>query len=711
MPLPVRVIETLGGIDPRSRHPERIWDLGVMKWGYLGNIGASPFSMNPSQAQYAGEPIRPFVTDSPGFTTDNDGRSFPPGTVWVAKDIQIGPEWFTQRPPGDTAASITNSFTVFSSGSDTALIWYGANIPAGAAGTITVKTVISGTLVGTITVSGSDGTFQVKTLDISAQTDNLNVTSDFSAGSGVPRFELVAPPALALVNFYAVPSSLPGDFTPRTALDNNRRNAKGGYGQCDDRRPRRGPTAPVAAFGIDTYEPYVIDGAHEYHLLWLSDGLHGYEWGPSCIGRTCPSAGVILPGIPFFNRPAGEINGTTVTTYGARGGHFRASGASGATSGSFVFEVWWGGSIIWTRNATVAEVQAGIDEDIPVDFSTPHGVRTDLSVSINWPGGIWDKGTVGATASISPRCDIPFHFSALGQSSLGIPLCAPGGYLASMVVSPGGSVYAEASPGATTFSTGGGPFAFIPAADGWYSVSIPGSSVVSVGDDEFGYQDQRHIARGYLGRRFYVTPGGPGTATLTPFSPSFVPVSAGGTTLNVVQGNWWLFGVVSPGVAGTVQISVKVGRGTTIQRGLKVDWSVSDPTCIHPDGSILFEGIYTLPAAVVGASATPTHGNYIVLPGATGEWADHINEVAFWDTNAGVFRYYPAERGCYALTSSDTAFWFFDGTTWRQQTDAVLIFTVPVQASDSVYLALGAFTSERDSGLASPVATVSWAML
>ncbi len=318
-----------------------------------------------------------------------------------------------------------------------------------------------------------------------------------------------------------------------------------------------------------------------------------------------------------------------------------------------------------------------------------------------WIAGIYFNG--------SPRCDIPFPFSAVGPGNV----VAPGGYLASKLGTPLNSQpLTRLSAGVTTYTVPINTLlclAFLPATDGWYRIPYNGADLVGVGEDDFGHQNRTNIGRGHAGRPFYCKITGPAgiphDAVLTSYTPTMTAVSAATVLdLTLTAHIHWAWGRYAAPGPGTYTIGIGLNTINALFNGLVLDISGTDTTVLTYERRIWLETYDELNGnsvkAYKGTSNTPpvspVNGDaWGTLSAPTGAWANYPNSIAIYDGYAVGWIFITPRVGSY-LYSTGATFAIWTGAAWVTALSTI-VWTVSYEAAGVFWMAFSSFAPERAS--------------
>jgi hypothetical protein len=382
-----------------------------------------------------------------------------------------------------------------------------------------------------------------------------------------------------------------------------------------------------------------------------------------------------------------------------------------------------------SASSVSASVDPGDIYDFPDIYPATDKMDAVLTVTTTCTlSGGGSAPTCTSTTRPSLRCDIPMLFSCAGPGGV-----APGGYMPSKLSSPsalGSVAHYSNNPGTHFFA--GSPsvvmnvLSFIPATTGLYSCNGSASGGANAcGEYLFSY-NRRRSAICRAGKRAFAAANGTFAAgdTITIASVARVNNALAGSPLTITAGmltdQGSFFGSISLPAAGSYRIQVK-GRGSagisgTAGPSLYLAYSASDQWCADPDAAAIdspmaFGGILAEQAT---PPASPSSGaGYLVAADATGAWADHDGEIAYYIL--GSWRFHVLAIGFrYCFLIGTTYHWRDAGGTWRTISDPRCDVMVTVAAAQTVYVRLGSYDPQRWDSNDSPLlrntaVTIEWA--
>jgi hypothetical protein len=726
MATPNRMIEWLPGPDRRATERTRRNAGHLMFGSWLSPEHAGRYDLTGWSSTHH----RPYVTDDPPFTVDEQGEPFPANTLWVC--MHSSGSVTTLRPAGNT--DVPRTLPVAEGGGSRIMqyVYIARGIPAGAVGAIRIYRTIAGTDYSITDVFGSNGRDQILLLPEFTPEDG-EIPAIESTWDLVPVYEAAGPSLWSGGQYWAVPDTLHADFTLRPDDDcDHGGDPVAKRIQSDYRRARSGPNYGLALHGLiesgdySTGQPAVfVEGTAPPQFIaqniFIANELVRHEWGPSALdGRVFEAETTVGPwpdfgpfGPPPYLSLFPAYNEASFLSSGVR----RLKLYLDITGSSWQVDVLAGppGSEVLVSTASYSTGAA------PVDLGAhlpAHGVTWNFIVRVYWTGGDYSPDSCTATIKGSPRCDIPWPFSAAGEGGL----LAPGGYLASKITTPANAHPLTRLAAGVSSSTSVAPVAFIVPANGWYKVTGPAGDLDGIGENEFGWQDAKTVDRGHAGRSFYAWETTPGTKTLTALTPTVNAIASGGTTLTMNThgvGSWWFFGSIAAPAAGRYRITVKLANVAAFMRGIVAEWSTTDPTVFAPEGRRIWEPYRELLAQLDAEGETdtpPTPASqysaeaWIVGTAPTGAWAGHPADLAVWVPEEQRWEFHRPTAGSYVRDANSlTGHFWFDGRAWHDMTDPVLTFDVEVPGAQTISLCLGAWTSEYDGGAGNPQVTIGWA--
>jgi len=735
MALELRKLVHLIGLDRRAAGPG-IADCGVISWSDLFYPGVSPFSRFPSDLASTVTPnVVPWVTSSPPFSISG----FPAETLWVA--MLAGPPGPTvTRETDNTNPSLVTTMPAPAAGREVALVYTAAGVPAGASAVIEIKTSGGATVVSTTTIIAEtyERNLAAPLTQFTWPGGGVVMEVYVTWSGGVPRYETIRHTPQSAADYFAVPGTLPSGYTARTESDTNRGGpfVQGGVSaryHADRRRLKSGPYTTYETLGLITRDSQAgcpalaasdVDAgtvgvatwsATTKYNFWVGGQLRSYHWVPVAKnridGNRSVGAGIgIWPSPPLPAQPAYFEN--HILGPGWRSASLSVSGGSTDPTLTWLVEVRQDNVLIYSRTFTVAEVTAGTTDTVTLPATSP-GSSVKVAVRIYTTGTSNTTHSVSATVGLTARCDIPFPFSVASRNAAGTVLVAPGGYLPSVLGTPPNDLSLQTPAAGVLSLAAGKPIAFTPTVSGWYRYTVDGSDTYGCGEGPLSHTIVRSIARGHAGRRFYCKHGGSSsvTAAIAAYTPTPTAIDAAGTALNLTEGGYWAWGTVAATTART-RINVKLDpTGFQMVWGVTVDWSLSDPTVLDPDGSEVWEpfdelagthyyGITRWAGTQTTPPASPSPADaYIVASGGTGAWEDLDGKLVAFDDIANAWRVYVPTRGSYVLSATVQDFRWFDGAAWRTPDDPVLSFVVDTPGPQDIHLVLGGFADNSGWGV------------
>jgi hypothetical protein len=723
MTQPNRMIEWLPGPDRRATVRTRRNAGHLMFGSWLSPVYAGRYDFGALSA--VDTHFRPFVTDDPPFTMDEQGETFPAGTLWLCMGGSASVTTF--RAAGVTTTPLAGASGGSSGNRYLQFVYVVRGIPAGAIGSIRIYRVIAGTNYSTKAVFGSDGRDQTLLLDAFICEDGESYIVE-SSWDFVPVYEALGPSLWTGSQYWAVPETLHADYTLRMDTDADH----GGdplavRTQSDYRRSRSGPNYGLALHGLIQATTYSTGQASVFpdgteateHIpqnIFIANELVLHDWGPSALDGRIFSAEAMIGEWPNDGRPPYSGPAYLDDTFDCSGVRRLNLVITGGGFGVTATQI---DVLVGPPGAEVVVSTASYSSDTTVDLGAhlpAHGVTWRFIVRAYWTGGAYGGSLILGTINGSPRCDIPWPCSAAGEGGL----VAPGGYLASKIGTPANAPPLTRLASGVSATTSVAPVAFIVPSNGWYKVVGPSADVDGIGEDEFAWQDVKKAARGHAGRSFYAWETVAGTKTLTAFTPTVHAIASGGTALNITThgtGGWYYFGSIAAPAAGRYRITVTMTNEAALARGIVAEWSTTDPTVFAPEGRHIWEPYREFQALVDVEGETntpPTPASlysveaWIVGTAPTGAWAEHPADIAVWVPAEQRWEFHEPTAGSYIDSDDAANFYHFDGAAWHPLAYPVLTFDVVVTAAQTISLCLGAWTSEYESGAVNPAISVAW---
>ena len=506
------------------------------------NAGTQVFTALPSimfpwyQPGYANNQVpMPWAVASAPFSVDDNGVAFPAGTMWI-------------YIPSDLPTEGTVGVDVYP-------IYRASGIPAGSVGTGVITDNYSHATLSAFSVPYNGPNALVIVPFFPLPSAGWTVTTTWTAGS--PIIEQTYESSASIDNgaFYAVPSTLPAGVTARNDTDQFR-GATFQISHQNRKRLRAGPNTTYANMGISIGTPFGLDGGLGDRAnspfgpgLWVDGTPYWYysyptgALGPMAIGTQVVgvASGTFLGGIgPISGPPTFPVAGARSSLLGIT--YFTSGGNVPAAGDTVTILVQQDSTTIYSASATgPAAIAALAGTHVIVPTLNALGTTTTFTVTLggsstSTPIGGW---SLSVGLSISPRCDIPFPFTVMGDG-----IAAPGGYVTSLLTAPtNGQPLTRLGAGVTSYTdTSAYNVAYLPATDGWWQVAVDSTQIAGIGMDPFGWLDGAQAAPGYAGRPFYACAPSAGTAVLSAWTPpSPTAIATGGTTMHVTEAMKYAF--------------------------------------------------------------------------------------------------------------------------------------------------------------------------
>lgn len=714
-----REVEWLQGIDPRAIGRTE-WELGYIRVSDWSHPSAPGFSRYTNTPGIVGSHWRPFLTQLVPFGADAAGVTFDTDQLYACFYGGAGsgsPVIYADgRTPGDTRNPLTFDYpylvpTTDQSKRESWVVYRASNVPAGASVTFKFYNSLGNPTLANYTIASAAYTrnlcqyLPAQTIDYGNDPNPYMVVT---WSGGVPLWEDVRLSIFcAAAHYVPVPATLDAAYTARTAHDVERGGIFADRQHADRRRTRATP---------QPWEPSIPSGlaAFDQSEFWLSGVLKSNSWLPVGINGQIYRLSAGVPSWPNDGRPPYSLTDPQVVSssyVGMRSILLDINYTHVTGLAAFKVEVLVDGVIQST--GTYSSSSTGNVVSVPA-LPTPGTMQT-VTLKVYAPTGMsghWDDALT-ASLRMSPRIDIPYPFPVVGREQTGARLTAPGGYLPSALTDyvPSGANVSRLAAGVTSATA---KSSFKPGADAWYQTKNGGGTLISGGSDDFGAADLRQIDRGRTSQPYYIA----GAGNLSVYTPSPHAIASGGTDLTPTVGNWWEWGTIAFGGAGSWLVSVLCKNKEMLKRGIVAEWSATESTVIHPDGQAIFETLdegASLGATIVWAGSgttppgSPVIGDaWVILATATGAWTGHEGQWALWDGIVADWIFFTPDRGSYLINAAGTDWTWFDGVTWKAKTDPVM--TIPVTTSGALTwgLSLRQFSLER-AVTTDPNATVKWA--
>jgi hypothetical protein len=710
-----RRYRSMGGMDPRARErSERAFGRFISRDEWSGSVGYA-LAGTLAHPDYAiSAAAVPFVTDSPPFYPQDDaGATFPAGTLWVCfPSVSAGLGQVISSGVVVTFDCVRPLQTQY--------MYYRAVPRPGTSGTVTLRKFTSGTTICSISVSyAADGPYIEKAFPsfTGFDDDQVEVVSVWSGGD--PRVQgISADPQTGAGGWFAVPPTIPTGATARYDTDTQRDGLKAGAnatvrrGQC--RYPRayskrhRTYESICSGFALGVPTQAVFHQGIPWYYNWMPIATMLVEVTQVFIGT---DVNVSPPfGTPFWiqaPRPVPVV----------RGGNFRAIkieiSAPGPTGTSITLDMTREdtGASVYSRTFTDSEIQADTVDTIGGFAHANLDETANLIITLHHPDPTGHYTGAPVTVKVSPSyaIDRTFPFTVITDN-----LVAPGSYWPSRLESfLLGDVLTVLSPGTSSNPASTGPVAYVPTLDNWYQLDRGNTNdFADFGEDPWYKQGNRYIARGHAGRRIYLNAAACGDTSIASYTPSFTPCIAAGTTMDSKIGGWWAFASIQFPAAGRYRVWIKPTNLEALLRGFDVEWS-RDTKCLYPTKRQIWEAIDEMVdrlglnayALYQGVTASPpadaSSGCWIVADGATGRFQGHAGDIVAWDTQLYDWRFFKPEFGSVLRPSStrtSSAFHWFNGSAWVDETVAPVQLTIETTAAnETVYISVGAYTSEFDT--------------